>query len=278
MKFISFLSFLLMPLVLFAQKRTEIIIHFDFNKAVIRPIDKRLLDSLVATFPLEAKNIKIEIYGHCDSRGTDGYNDTLSLERVKSAKKYLLARGVGLSSITKEKGYGSQRPDATVRNSNYEIINRRVELIITTSEGEIASAEKSLSKIISDTATRAGTNIVIKNLNFIGGTHHLLNSSLPILQDLLNALKNNENLLIQIEGHICCLPGDEDGYDDDLGTKNLSEERAKEIYTYLVNNHIAAERLSYKGYGHKRPIFSYPEKTKQQEMMNRRVEIKIIKK
>jgi outer membrane protein OmpA-like peptidoglycan-associated protein len=277
MKLISFLLFLCITLPLFAQKQTEMTIHFDFNKAVIRPTDSRLLDSLIATFPVNSKNASIEIYGHTDSKGTNGYNDTLSLKRVKAAKKYLLARGVALSSITREEGYGSQRPVATVRNSSYEIINRRVELVITTNE-EVTTSEKTLTKIIEDTATRSGTNIILKNLNFIGGTHHLLNSSLPILQDLLNVLQANKNLVIQIEGHICCLRGDQDGYDDDLGTKNLSEERAKAVYTYLVNNHIAAERLSYKGYGHKRPIFPYPEKTKQQEMLNRRVEIKIIKK
>ena len=282
MRLISFFSLLLMPLIPFAQKQTEITIHFGFDKACIRPIDKRLLDSLVATFPPEAKNIKIEIYGHCDGRGTNGYNDTLSLKRARSVKKYLLARGVELSSITKEQGYGSQRPAATVRNSNYEIINRRVELIITILEETITPVEQpgenTISKILDDTTTKAGTTIILENMNFIGGTHYLLNSSFKTLQDLWRALKKNKNLEIQIEGHICCYPDASDGYDYNTHTNNLSEERAKAIYTYLVNNGIAPARLAYKGFGHSKPIYNYPEKSEQERIMNRRVEIKIRKK
>lgn len=286
MKIITFLPFLFTPLLLLAQKQTKMTIHFDFDKANIRPADGKLLDSLVATFPENAKNISLEIYGHCDMRGTNGYNDTLSLKRARSVKKYLLARGVKLSSITKEEGYGSRRPAATVRNSNYEIINRRVELIITMPEEKITPGEKpgeqpvekSIEKIMDDTATKSGSTIILKNLNFEGGTHHLLNSSLPILRDLLNALKKNENLEIEIEGHICCYPDASDGYDDDTRTNNLSEERAKAIYSYLLNSGIAPERLAYKGYGHSKPIYNYPERSEQERIKNRRVEIKIRKK
>lgn len=277
MKILSILPCLFGTLSLFAQKRSEMTIHFDFNKFNIRPADSKLLDSLVETLPENAKNISIEIYGHCDSKGTNGYNDALSKKRARSVKKYLLIKGVDLSNINKVQGYGEMRPVADFPTEEGQRENRRVELVITTKE-ESSPVETSFTKTLQDTATKAGSNIVLKNLNFIGGTHHLLNSSLPVLRDLLNALQTNKNLVIEIEGHICCLAGDEDGYDDDLGTKNLSEERAKAVYTYLVNNHIAPERLSYKGYGHKRPVFPFPEKTKQQEMLNRRVEIRIISK
>jgi outer membrane protein OmpA-like peptidoglycan-associated protein len=276
MKTISFLLFLFIAQPLFAQHRTEMTVHFDFNKTVIRPVDAALLDSLVTTFTPKAKNIKIEIYGHCDSKGSNSYNDILSVKRVKSVEKYLLARAVKMSSISKEHGYGSQKLLADVSNSNADIINRRVELVITTSEEK--TEEKSFTKMMDDTATKAGSSVILKNMSFIGGSHHLLKSSYSALQELFTALKNNENLVIQIEGHICCLAGAEDGYDDDTHTKNLSEERAKEIYTYLTDHGIAAARLSYKGYGHTKPLYPYPEKTKLEELLNRRVEIKIIKK
>jgi outer membrane protein OmpA-like peptidoglycan-associated protein len=275
MKMISFILFLFIAQPLFAQNRTEMTVHFDFNKADIRPADSRLLDSLVATFPPKAKNISIEIYGHCDSKGSNGYNDTLSVKRVKSVEKYLLARSVKISSIGKEHGYGSHQPLADVSSSNADIINRRVALIITTTEEK--TEEKSFTKIMDDTATKAGSTIILKNMSFIGGSHHLLRSSYTALQDLLNILKNNETLVIQIEGHICCLPGDVDGYDYDSRTDNLSEERAKTVYNYLIKNNIKAGRLSFKGYGHQKPIYPYPEKSEAESIQNRRVEIKIIK-
>jgi outer membrane protein OmpA-like peptidoglycan-associated protein len=74
------------------------------------------------------------------------------------------------------------------------------------------------------------------------------------------------------------VPGAPDGYDYETRTYNLSEERARTVYSFLINNHIKAERLSFKGYGHQKPLFPYPERTGEEEIMNRRVEIKIIRK
>lgn len=277
MKLISFLPLLFICTLLTAQKRTAVTIHFDFNRSVIRTADAKILDSLVAALPKNTDAISIQITGHCDSKGRDTYNDTLSLKRARSAEKYLLAKGVKASWITSIDGYGETQPLADIRFptafSDYQ--ERRVELTIT--ENSIP-VQNTITKIISDTATRAGTNIILKNLNFEGGTHHLLNSSLPILHDLLNALQKNENLVIRIEGHICCEVDARDGYDPETRTYNLSEERAKTVYTFLVNNHINPQRLSIKGYGHQRPIFPYPEKTGDEEIANRRVEIKIISK
>jgi len=275
MKLISFLPLLFISTLLSAQKKTDLTIHFDSDKANIRPSDARLLDSLVATFP-HANNIKIEITGHCDSRGTNGYNDTLSLKRVRSVKKYLLARGVNLSLISKEEGYGETMPvaDFPTRRGQWE--NRRVELTIT--EDNNLPAENTLTKLIGDTITKAGTIITMQNLNFEGGMHRLLPGSMPVLQDLLNALQKNENLAIRIEGHICCMPDASDGYDLETTTNNLSEERARAVYFFLIKNHIKPERLSFIGFGHQKPIYSYPERSEQERIANRRVEIRIMKK
>jgi outer membrane protein OmpA-like peptidoglycan-associated protein len=97
--------------------------------------------------------------------------------------------------------------------------------------------------------------------------------------ELLDVMEKNPNLEISIEGHICCRAGWElDGMDEDLGTNNLSEMRAKTVYDYLIKNGIAAIRLSYKGFGPLYPLYAYPEKTEEEKTANRRVEIKIIKK
>lgn len=277
MKLIAFLPLLLFSGLLSAQRKTYLTIHFDSDKSVIRVVDKKILDSVVAMVSSKkTNNISIEITGHCDSQGRDTYNDTLSLKRAKAVSKYLLAGGVAPSLITQEKGYGETRPvtdECTIFHRQY---NRRTELVIT--EDNNLSTENTISKIINDTATKKGTNIILKNLNFQGGLHRLLNSSLPILEDLLNAMQKNKNLVIRIEGHICCEVDARDGYDPETRTYNLSEERARTVYTYLVNNHISPQRLSIKGYGHQMPLFPFPEKTADQEIANRRVEIKIISK
>jgi outer membrane protein OmpA-like peptidoglycan-associated protein len=120
--------------------------------------------------------------------------------------------------------------------------------------------------------------IIFKNMQFVGGRHKILEHSMPQLTELLSALRSNSKLKIAIEGHICCLEGNVDGYDFDTNTQDLSVRRAKAIYEYLVYAGIDENRLQYKGLGHAIPIYPYPEKDENEKTMNRRVEIKIIKK
>jgi outer membrane protein OmpA-like peptidoglycan-associated protein len=98
------------------------------------------------------------------------------------------------------------------------------------------------------------------------------------LEELLAVMKKNKTLKIQVQGHICCLPGNVDGLDEETGTNNLSELRAKAVWEYLIKNGIEETRVSYIGFGHNQPIYPYPEKTELEKTLNRRVEIKILSK
>jgi outer membrane protein OmpA-like peptidoglycan-associated protein len=165
-------------------------------------------------------------------------------------------------------------------------INRRVEIIYVLDAKEPEKkeiiikekTERTIKEIIEDTATKKGTSIVFKNMEFEGGRHKILPHSLPQLTELLSALKSNPKLKISIEGHICCLQGNVDGLDFDTHTQDLSMRRAKAIYEYLTYSGIDANRLLYKGLGHSVPLFAYPEKDENEKTMNRRVEIKILDK
>ena len=48
------------------------------------------------------------------------------------------------------------------------------------------------------------TNIVLNNVNFIGGRHILLPTSIPILENILETMKKYPTLEVEIQGHICC--------------------------------------------------------------------------
>ena len=71
-----------------------------------------------------------------------------------------------------------------------------------------------------------------------------------------------------------------EGHTDNVGSEEmnqkLSESRAQEVYTYLVNNGIEEQRMKYSGYGLSRPISS--NETDEGRALNRRTEFKIIKK
>ncbi|WP_158611121.1 OmpA family protein [Prevotella sp. OH937_COT-195] len=82
-------------------------IHYDFDKATIRPDARPELDRLVA-YLLDNPNIRVEMSSHTDSRGSDSYNLRLSQQRANSVKAYLVEHGISSSRIVSV-GYGETR-------------------------------------------------------------------------------------------------------------------------------------------------------------------------
>jgi outer membrane protein OmpA-like peptidoglycan-associated protein len=89
-----------------------------------------VLDS-IALFLKEYPNVKVEIGGHTDSRGSDAYNLKLSQARAEAVRDYLIK----VHNISPDrliaKGYGERRlvvyPEKT--EEDYQM-NRRVEFTI----------------------------------------------------------------------------------------------------------------------------------------------------
>jgi outer membrane protein OmpA-like peptidoglycan-associated protein/tetratricopeptide (TPR) repeat protein len=89
------------------------------------------------------------------------------------------------------------------------------------------------------------------------------------LNKLVDFLKKNAALKIELRGHT-----DSDG--NDKSNLVLSDNRAKAVYQYLIDNGITKERLSFKGYGETLPIEKND--TPEGRQKNRRTEFKIIAK
>ena len=84
---------------------------------------------------------------------------------------------------------------------------------------------------------------------------------------MLKILRDKPKLKIQIQGHVCCMPENE---------QKISQKRAVAVYKYLISKGINAKRLSYTSFGSTKPIYSLPEKTEAEMSANRRVEIEIV--
>ena len=73
-------------------------IHFDFNKAIIKPeyddIIRKLVDVTQAN-----RNVKISVVGHTDTSGSQSYNYALGGRRADAVQKMLIDRGVPSSQI-----------------------------------------------------------------------------------------------------------------------------------------------------------------------------------
>ena len=101
-------------------------IHYDFNKATIRPDSQPTLDKVLAL--LQGKpDLKLEIQGHTDNVGDEAYNQKLSDARAASVVAWLTGKGVTADRLTAH-GYGLKVPIADNGTDEGRARNRRVEL------------------------------------------------------------------------------------------------------------------------------------------------------
>lgn len=122
-----------------------------------------------------------------------------------------------------------------------------------------------------------GQAIIIRGLSFEFGYHVMPKSDLPALQAVSSALKSMPRLKLEIRGHVCCGDLGQDVFDKQSGQYDLSINRAKEVYEYLLTEGVEESRISFSGQGMKEPIV-YPEKGKNDQYRNRRIEFVIVEK
>jgi len=103
-------------------------IYFDFDKYDIRPGDAEILKENAALLKKYA-NVKIQIEGHCDERGTIEYNLALGERRANNTKQYLISLGVPPDRISTI-SYGKERPLDSGHNEEAWAKNRRAHPII----------------------------------------------------------------------------------------------------------------------------------------------------
>jgi peptidoglycan-associated lipoprotein len=103
-------------------------IHFDFDKYDIRPGDAGVLKENAALF-IKHPNVKFQIEGHCDERGTVEYNLALGERRANTTKKYLISLGISATRISTI-SYGKERPLDPGHNEEAWAKNRRAHIVV----------------------------------------------------------------------------------------------------------------------------------------------------
>jgi OmpA-OmpF porin, OOP family len=104
-------------------------VNFDFDKSQVRKTDVGELQKALA-FVKKYPGYKISVEGHTDSRGTDKYNQALSVRRAEAVKKYLLDNGATDGDKIKAVGFGESKPIADNKSEKGMFENRRVEILI----------------------------------------------------------------------------------------------------------------------------------------------------
>lgn len=100
-------------------------IHFDFDQYLLTDTAKGKLDKN-ARLLLAAPNVKVQIEGHCDERGSDEYNLALGEKRALATKNYLVSLGVAPSRMTTI-SYGEELPLDPAHTEEAWAKNRRAE-------------------------------------------------------------------------------------------------------------------------------------------------------
>ncbi|NNF33673.1 MAG: OmpA family protein [Saprospiraceae bacterium] len=114
-----------------------------------------------------------------------------------------------------------------------------------------------------------GSTVRLEQLFFDADSVVLKNENFPIMEEIFDFMKANSDVVIEIGGHTNTVPPHE--YCDQLSTQ-----RAQSVAYYLYQKGIPETRLSYRGYGKRKPLTN--DKSLVGRQKNQRVEIKILSK
>ena len=120
---------------------------------------------------------------------------------------------------------------------------------------------------VSDDAMKK-LNDYAKTILFNSGKASFQKQTFPVLQSITAILKEYPTAKFSIEGHT-------DNSGKAKSNLKLSEDRAAAVKNYLIENGVAADRLSSTGFGQTKPVDS--NKTAKGKANNRRVEVKLVK-
>ncbi|MBX7182583.1 MAG: OmpA family protein, partial [Bacteroidia bacterium] len=129
------------------------------------------------------------------------------------------------------------------------------------------SASKPVFKNVELSPIKAGEKVVLKNIFFDSNKFDLKSESNAELDKLVELLKKNPSMKIEISGHT-------DNIGNKTANKTLSENRAKSVIDFLISKGIESGRLVPKGYGDEKPIDS--NETETGRANNRRTEMTIL--
>ena len=114
---------------------------------------------------------------------------------------------------------------------------------------------------------QVGKSYKIKNLFFSNNSNELSADAQFELMNLVNFLNASSDIRIEIAGHT-------DNIGNDQANLDLSQNRAKAVYQFLIDKGIESSRLRFKGYGESKP--KADNNIEEGRAANRRTEITIL--
>ena len=253
--------FILMSNLMLSQEEYKHVVYFDTDKYVVPSTEKNRI--LLFIQQLEGVDIdKIEIFGFCDDRGTDNYNQILSQQRAEAIKSIFSNNNIEESLITNVDGKGEILLNIVHEDDLNEIrgLNRKVEVIVKPvakieEPKEVVETKpvKKDDRLIKDDV-KVGDKILLENLLFKTNYSYLESKSKKVIEKIAKELVERDDVYFIIQGHVCCTENSRDAIDRKTRKRNLSVSRAKHVYDYLARKGVSKSRMKYVGLRRKFPL------------------------
>lgn len=104
-------------------------VYFDFDRSNVRASDSSKIQSVASSFKSLPPGHDLLVEGHCDERGTEGYNQALGERRALAARELLISAGVDAQRVF-TKSLGKDQPADPGHNEEAYSKNRRGEFIL----------------------------------------------------------------------------------------------------------------------------------------------------
>ena len=108
-------------------------VYFETGSARLLAESEASLDEAAAALE-KFRDLRVEVEGHTDTRGSAKYNRSLSQARAEAVRDFLLAHSKLRPENFTARGYGETRPETKERNEEELLRNRRVELRVLNPE------------------------------------------------------------------------------------------------------------------------------------------------
>ena len=250
----------------------ELIVGINFDKFIKKKDQNKDIDKKIDS--LMAKNDSIQkavdsLVKQVDSLRKDMDTAKMNIDSLKNGSKDLQQQNKELQQENKDQQQKEQE------------LKQNLEKIQTMVKDSFETLAKEYRKHIKDkpavnfpdaidksTKANKGDIYRLNKVEFDRNSSYLKKESYPELDKLISFMNMNPNAHIRVMGHTDYIATDE-------YNQWLSDRRAKRVYDYLIEKGIAADRMTYIGFGKKVPIAD--NSTDEGRAKNRRVEVEVVK-
>lgn len=103
-------------------------VHFEYDSSAIKSGEQANVEA-AANYLKSNSDVGIRVDGHCDERGTEGYNDSLGERRAAALREALIGLGANPNLVI-TRSLGEREPAASGHDESAYAQNRRGEFVV----------------------------------------------------------------------------------------------------------------------------------------------------